>query len=138
MSVEFRPRKMGEYLDIARKRKWLILLPTLAIGMSIAYAVYRLPDIYESVTLIVVKPSTLPSTVVPAVAEETLTRELTSISQPQFAATADGKVRPLPRRAAARRADGTPDRPDAQADQSRSEHQPQRHHERIQYYLSRS
>ncbi|MDX6289963.1 MAG: protein tyrosine kinase modulator [Blastocatellia bacterium] len=81
MSVEFRPRKLGEYADIARKRKWLILLPTVAIGLSIAYAVYRLPDVYESVTLIVVKPSTLPNTVVPAVAEETLTRELTSISQ---------------------------------------------------------
>jgi polysaccharide chain length determinant protein (PEP-CTERM system associated) len=81
MSVEFRPRKLGEYADIARKRKWLILLPTVAIGLSIAYAVYRLPDVYESVTLIVVKPSTLPNTVVPTVAEETLTRELTSISQ---------------------------------------------------------
>src|SRR6267154_1153075 len=43
MSVEFRPRKLGEYANIALKRKWLILLPT--------------------------------------VAEETLTRELTSISQ---------------------------------------------------------
>jgi len=81
MSVEFRPRKLGEYLNIARKRKWLILLPTLAIGLSIAYAVYRLPDVYESVTLIVVKPSTLPNSVVPTVAEETMTRELTSISQ---------------------------------------------------------
>ncbi|MDX6532017.1 MAG: protein tyrosine kinase modulator [Blastocatellia bacterium] len=81
MSVEFRPRKLGEYANIARKRKWLILLPMVAIGLSIAYAVYRLPDVYESVTLIVVKPSTLPNTVVPTVAEETLTRELTSISQ---------------------------------------------------------
>jgi polysaccharide chain length determinant protein (PEP-CTERM system associated) len=81
MSVEFRPRKLGEYANIARRRKWLILLPTVAIGLSIAYAVYRLPDIYESSTLIVVKPSTLPNTVVPTVAEETLTRELTSISQ---------------------------------------------------------
>ncbi|HMG74665.1 MAG TPA: GNVR domain-containing protein [Pyrinomonadaceae bacterium] len=81
MSVEFRPRKLGEYANIVRKRKWLILLPTIAIGLSIAYAVYRLPDVYESVTLIVVKPSTLPNTVVPTVAEETLTRELTSISQ---------------------------------------------------------
>src|SRR3989440_5517429 len=81
MSVEFRPRKLGEYANIARKRKWLILLPTVAIGMAIAYAVYRLPDVYESVTLIVVKPSTLPNSVVPTVAEETMTRELTSISQ---------------------------------------------------------
>ena len=38
MSVEFRPRKLGEYVNIALKRKWLILLPTVAIGLSIAYA----------------------------------------------------------------------------------------------------
>jgi len=81
MSVEFRPRKLGEYANIARKRKWLILLPTLAIGLAISYVVYRLPDVYESVTLIVVKPSTLPNSVVPTITEETLTRELTSISQ---------------------------------------------------------
>src|SRR6266478_7011611 len=81
MSVEFRSRTMSEYANILRKRKWLILLPTLAIGLAIAYSVYRLPDIYESVTLIVVKPSTLPNTVVPTITEETLTRELTSISQ---------------------------------------------------------
>jgi polysaccharide chain length determinant protein (PEP-CTERM system associated) len=81
MSVEFRPRTLGEYANIARKRKWLILLPTIAIGLAIAYAVYRLPDVYESVTLIVVKPSTLPNSVVPTITEETLTRELTGISQ---------------------------------------------------------
>lgn len=81
MSVEFRPRKTGEYLDIVRKRKWLILLPTIAVGLAISYVVYRLPDIYESSTLIVVKPSTLPNSVVPTISEETLTRELTSISQ---------------------------------------------------------
>ena len=61
MSVEFRPRKVSEYFDIARKRKWLILLPMIAVGLAIAYVVYRLPDIYESTTLIVVKPSTLPN-----------------------------------------------------------------------------
>src|SRR2546422_9162038 len=81
MSVEFRPRKPGEYARIALKRKWLILLPTIVIGLAIGYVVFRLPDIYESVTLTVVKPSTLPTTVVPTITEETLTRELTSISQ---------------------------------------------------------
>jgi len=81
MSVEFRPRKVSEYFDIVRKRKWLILLPTIAVGLAIAYVVFRLPDIYESTTLIVVKPSTLPNSVVPTIEEETLTRELTSISQ---------------------------------------------------------
>src|ERR1041384_7371816 len=81
MSTEFRPRKIGEYFNIVRRRRWLILLPTIAIGLAIAYVIYRLPDIYESTTLIVVKPATLPNSVVPTIEEETLTRELTSISQ---------------------------------------------------------
>ncbi|MEK6334134.1 MAG: GNVR domain-containing protein [Acidobacteriota bacterium] len=81
MSVEFRPRKLGEYAQILRKRLWLILLPTIVIGLAIAYVVFRLPDMYESSTLIVVKTSTLPNSVVPTITEEMLTRELTSISQ---------------------------------------------------------
>jgi polysaccharide chain length determinant protein (PEP-CTERM system associated) len=81
MSVEFRQRKFGEYARIALKRKWMIILPTIAIGLAIGYVVFRLPDVYESSTLIVVKPSTLPNSVVPMITEETLTRELASISQ---------------------------------------------------------
>jgi protein tyrosine kinase modulator len=79
--ADFRPRKIGEYFDILRRRKWLIILPTIAVGVAIAYVVLRLPDLYESTTLIVVKPSTLPNSVVPTITEESLTRELTSISQ---------------------------------------------------------
>ena len=79
--ADFRPRKIGEYFDIPRKRKWMILLPAIAVGLAIGYVVYRLPDLYESTTLIVVKPSTLPNSVVPTITEESLTRELTSISQ---------------------------------------------------------
>jgi polysaccharide chain length determinant protein (PEP-CTERM system associated) len=81
MSMEFRQRRISEYARIVQKRKWLVILPTIAIGLAIAYVVFRLPDTYESVTLIVVKPSTLPNSVVPTITEETLTRELTSISQ---------------------------------------------------------
>src|SRR3954463_724351 len=79
--ADFRPRKIGEYFDIVRRRRWMILLPTLAVGLAFGYVVYRLPDLYESTTLIVVKTSTLPNSVVPTITEETLTRELTSISQ---------------------------------------------------------
>ena len=81
MSTEFRQRKLSEYARIAFKRKWMIILPTLAVGLAIGFVVFRLPEIYESSTLIVVKPSTLPNSVVPMMTEETLTRELASISQ---------------------------------------------------------
>jgi polysaccharide chain length determinant protein (PEP-CTERM system associated) len=81
MSVEFRQRTPGEYAKIAWKRKWLIMLPAIAIAMSVAWVVWQLPDLYESSTLIVVKPSTLPNSVVPTITEDSLTRQINSIAQ---------------------------------------------------------
>ena len=81
MSVEFRQRKPSEYLRIVWQRKWLIILPTIAIATAVAWVVYRLPDVYESSTLIVVTPSTLPTSVVPTVTEDTITRQLSGITQ---------------------------------------------------------
>lgn len=81
MSVEFRQRTPGEYAKIAWQRKWLIILPAIAIATAIAWVVYRLPDVYESSTLIVVTPSTLPTSVVPTVTEDTITRQLSGITQ---------------------------------------------------------
>jgi polysaccharide chain length determinant protein (PEP-CTERM system associated) len=81
MSVQFRQRTPGEYLKILKRRKWLIILPVIAVATAASYVVYRLPDVYESSTLIVVKPSTLPTSTIPTVAEDGLTRQLSSISQ---------------------------------------------------------
>jgi polysaccharide chain length determinant protein (PEP-CTERM system associated) len=81
MSVQFRQRTPGEYARIIWKRKWLIILPAIAIASAITWVVLRLPDIYESSTLIVVKPSTIPTAIVPALSEETLTRQLSTINQ---------------------------------------------------------
>ena len=81
MSVEFRQRKPSEYLKILRRRKWLLILPVIAVTTAVAWVVYRLPNVYESTTLIVVRPSNLPTTVVPTVTEDSLTRQLTSITQ---------------------------------------------------------
>ena len=81
MSVEFRQRKPGEYMKILRRRKWLVILPAIAIATAVTWVVYRLPDVYQSTTLIVVKPSTLPKSVVQSNTEDNLTRQLTSISQ---------------------------------------------------------
>ncbi len=81
MSVEFRQRTPGEYAKIAWKRKWLIILPAIAIATAVSWVVFRLPDLYESSTLIVVKPSTLPNYVVPTTTEDSLTRQINSIAQ---------------------------------------------------------
>jgi len=81
MSVDFRQRKPSEYIKILRRRKWLIILPVIAITTAVAWVVYRLPNIYESTTLIVVKPSNLPVGMVPALSEDSITRQLTAINQ---------------------------------------------------------
>ena len=81
MSVEFRQRKPSEYLKILRRRKWLVILPVIAITTAVAWVVFRLPDIYESTTLIVVRPSNLPQGMVPQLSEDSITRQLTAINQ---------------------------------------------------------
>ncbi len=81
MSVEFRQRTPGEYGRIIWRRKWLIILPAIAVAAAVAWVVSRLPNVYESSTLIVVKPSTLPISVVPNMGEDTITRQLSSIAQ---------------------------------------------------------
>src|SRR5262245_38139607 len=81
MSVDFRQRTLGEYVQLISKRRWVIILPAIAVFVAVAWVVYRLPNVYESVTLIVVKPSTLPNTVVTTMSEDNLTRQLTSITQ---------------------------------------------------------
>jgi len=81
MSVDFRQRKPSEYLQILRRRKWLIILPTIAIFTAVTWVVLKLPDVYQSTTLIVVKPSTLPTSVVTTSAEDNLTRQLAAITQ---------------------------------------------------------
>jgi polysaccharide chain length determinant protein (PEP-CTERM system associated) len=81
MSVDFRQRKPGEYLKILRRRKWLIILPVIAITTAVAWVVIRLPNIYESTTLIVVRPSNLPQGMVPTISEDSITRQLAGINQ---------------------------------------------------------
>ncbi len=81
MSVEFRNRTPGEYAKIVWNRKWLIILPTIAVATAVGWVVYRLPDVYESSTLIVVRPSTLPTSTVPTMGEDSITRQLSSIAQ---------------------------------------------------------
>lgn len=81
MNSEFRQRTPGEYVRIIWNNKWLILLPTLAISIAVAYVVYRLPNVYESTTLVVVKPPTIPNSVVPSLTDVDISLRLNTITQ---------------------------------------------------------
>ncbi len=81
MSVEFRQRTPAEYAHIVWRRKWLIILPTIAFTLAVAWVIWRLPNIYESTTLLTVRPSTIPNAIVPQLSDDDLTIRINNISQ---------------------------------------------------------
>ena len=81
MSVEFRQRTAGEFIQMLKRRKWLILLPVLTMTAAIGYVVYKLPSVYESKTLLTVKPPTISEKVVQSLTDEDLTQRLQTINQ---------------------------------------------------------
>lgn len=81
MSVEFRQRSIGEYLGMLKRRKWMIILPALAMTAAIGYVVYKLPSIYESTTLLTVNPPTISTNLVQSLTNEDLSQRLQTINQ---------------------------------------------------------
>ena len=81
MSVEFRQRKPGEIIAMVKRQKWLILLPMITMTVAIGYVVYKLPSIYESKSLLTVKPPTISSNLVQALTNEDLSQRLQTINQ---------------------------------------------------------
>ncbi len=81
MSVEFRQRTAGEFIRMLKRRKWLILLPVVTMTVAIGYVVYKLPSVYESKTLLTVKPPTISDKVVQSLTDEDLTQRLQTINQ---------------------------------------------------------
>ena len=81
MSVEFRQRKPGELIGIVKRQKWLILLPMLTMTVAIGYVVYRLPSIYESTSLLTVKPPTISSNLVQSLSSEDLSQRIKTMDQ---------------------------------------------------------
>jgi succinoglycan biosynthesis transport protein ExoP len=81
MSVEFRQRKASEYAKIVWGRKWMVLLPAIAVFFAVAIVVWRLPSIYESTTMLIVRPPSIPNAVVPALSDNDLSLRLNNINQ---------------------------------------------------------
>ncbi len=81
MSAEFRQRTAGEIAAMVKRQKWLILLPMVTVTAAIGYVVYKLPSIYESTSLLTVKPPTISSNLVQSLSNEGLSQRLQTINQ---------------------------------------------------------
>ena len=64
-----------------KREKWLILLPMITLTVAIGYVVYKLPSIYESTSLLTVKPPTISSNLVASLSSEDLSQRLTTMNQ---------------------------------------------------------
>ncbi len=81
MGVEFRQRSARDFWRMLKRRKWLILLPVLTMTLSIGYVVYSLPSVYESKTVLTVKPPTISEDVVKSMTNADLTQRIETINQ---------------------------------------------------------
>ncbi len=81
MSIEFRQRTPGEYARIVWKRKWLIILPAIAIASAIGLVVWKLPDVFQSTTLLIVRPPSISQSLVPTLTDDALSARIQNIGQ---------------------------------------------------------
>ncbi|MBV9209723.1 MAG: hypothetical protein JOZ52_03785 [Acidobacteria bacterium] len=81
MSVDFRQRAPSEYVQILWRRKWLIILPAIAVATAVAWIVWSLPNLYESTTLLSVKGPMIPNAMVASLSDEDLSLRINSINQ---------------------------------------------------------
>ena len=87
MSVEFRQRTVSDVFRMLKRRKWLILLPIITMTGAVGYVVRKLPNIYESKTLLIVQPPKISDKVVTSLTDEDLTQRLKTINQVVLSAT---------------------------------------------------
>ena len=68
-------------VEIARRRKWLIILPAVALAIVAAVVIYNLPNVYRSETLILVVPQRVPETYVRSTVTARIEDRLQAIGQ---------------------------------------------------------
>src|SRR5919112_5916246 len=81
MSVDFRQRTPAELARMVWRRKWLIMLPTAAIAVAVGYVVWKLPNVYESTTLLTVRPASIATEAVGQLSDSDLTLRINNITQ---------------------------------------------------------
>jgi polysaccharide chain length determinant protein (PEP-CTERM system associated) len=68
-------------LQVARRRKWLILIPAVLIAAITAAIIHELPNVYRSETLILVVPQRVPESYVKSTVTARIEDRLQAISQ---------------------------------------------------------
>ncbi|MFN0108004.1 MAG: hypothetical protein ACKVZH_04050 [Blastocatellia bacterium] len=79
--ASFRIRTPAEYLKLLWRRRYFVLVPGLIVFSALAYAIYKLPNVYESRTTIIVDPPKVSASYVQPVNQIDLNSRLNSIQK---------------------------------------------------------
>jgi polysaccharide chain length determinant protein (PEP-CTERM system associated) len=72
---------MEDYGKILRRRKWLILIPTVVIGTATYLVSLRIPNRYTSQTLVLIEEQRVPDSIVKSVVTGQITERLASMQE---------------------------------------------------------
>lgn len=79
--ASFRIRTPAEYLFMLWRRRYYILVPLLIVSGALSYAIYKLPNVYESSSFIIVDPPKVSSTYVQPVNQLDATARLSALQK---------------------------------------------------------
>jgi polysaccharide chain length determinant protein (PEP-CTERM system associated) len=79
--ASFRIRTPAEYLKLLWRRRYFVLLPSVVVASALGYAIYKLPNVYESRTTVIVDPPKVSSNYVQPVNQIDLNSRLNSIQK---------------------------------------------------------
>jgi polysaccharide biosynthesis transport protein len=81
MSVEFRQRSASDFAQMLSRRKWQIVLPTIAFLLASLWVVSGLPMLYESRTYLIIMPPTISEKVAPSLTDADLSKRVEAMRQ---------------------------------------------------------
>lgn len=79
--ASFRIRTPAEYLKLLWRRRYFVLVPAAVVSSALGYSIYKLPNVYESRTTIIVDPPKVSTNYVQPVNQIDLNSRLNSIQK---------------------------------------------------------
>jgi len=73
--------RLGDYLEIARRRRWFIIVSVLAMFLASTVVAYRLRNVYRAETTVLVDSSQVPYNYVAPVVSSDITARLSTLQQ---------------------------------------------------------
>jgi polysaccharide chain length determinant protein (PEP-CTERM system associated) len=77
--ASFRLRTPAEYLQLLWEKRYFVLVPFVIVGAAMSYAIYKLPNVYESKSQIIVDPPKVSSNYVQPVSSLDVNTRLATI-----------------------------------------------------------